>query len=612
MPRHMIIYVALLLAAGWTLTATAQTAPQTVTPQPAIAMHGTPKYGPDFTHFDYTNPAAPKGGTLRLSAEGTFDSLNPFIVKGSPAAGLSFLGTGLLYESLMDQSNDEPFSMYGVLAETIELPEDRSWVAFNLRPEAHWADGEPITAADVVWTFNIMTEKGTPFFKAYYNDVEKAEATSERRILFTFKHAGNTELPLIVSQMSVLPMHYWQKPGRDFATTSLEPPLGSGPYKIASAAAGRSIEYVRDPNWWGAKLPINSGRWNFDRVVYDYYRDSDVALEAFFAGEYDARQESVAKLWATAYDAPAVKDGRIIKAEIENQRPQGIQGFLYNIRRPVFKDRAVREALAYALDFEWSNKQFAFGSYKRSRSYFSNSDLEAKGLPSGRELEILEKFRGRLPAEVFTKEYAPPSTDGSGNNRTNLRKAVELLEAAGYKMGSDGVRKNEKTGQRLEFEIIDANPAFERWALPFIKNLERIGVKASFRVVDAAQYQNRMNDFDYDMTTGSFGESESPGNEQRDYWGSDKADAQGSRNYIGIKDPVIDELIEMIVQAKTREELVACTHALDRVLQWGYYMIPQWHHSAWRLAWWNKLEKPEKLSPISPGIVDTWWAKTKQ
>lgn len=598
----------LALCALFFISLQAKAENEDVTPRPALAMHGAPKYGADFTHFDYVNPGAPKGGALNLFAVGTFDSLNPFIVKGSPAAGLSFLGGDLVYESLMDQSYDEPFSMYGVLAETVELPDERDWVAFNLRPQARWADGVPVSAEDVVWTFNTLMEKGTPFFKAYYADVEKVAATSERRVKFTFRHNENAELPLIISQLSILPKHYWDGTGRDIGATSLEPPLGSGPYKIGTVAAGRSIEYVRNADWWGTSLPVNRGRYNFDRIVYDYYRDNDVALEAFFAGEYDAREENTAKLWETAYDAPPVKDGRVIKAEIPHHRPQGMQMFAYNIRKPVFADRAVREALAYAFDFEWSNKQFAFGKYKRSRSYFSNSDLAAEGLPQGRELEILEKFRGRVPEEVFTAIYNPPATDGSGNARANLRRAVEILEAAGYKLGADGVRVNDKTGVRLEFEFIDANPAFERWILPFLKNLEKIGVKANFRVVDPAQYQNRMNSFDYDMTVASFSQSDSPGNEQRDYWGSAKASMEGSRNYIGVSDPVVDELIEMIISAPSREDLVARTRALDRLLQWGFYGIPNWHINYWRLAWWSKLQKPEHLSGITPGITDTWWS----
>lgn len=578
-------------------------------PVSGIAIHGDVKYKPGFTHLGYVNPNAPKGGRLKQHVIGTFDSLNPFIVKGAPAAGLSFLGTGLLYESLMTQSNDEPFSMYGLIAETIEMPEDRSWVAFNLRPEARWHDGEPITAEDVVWTFNTMMEKGTPFFKAYYGDVKEVVAENNLRVKFIFSVAGNMELPLIMSQISILPKHYWEKEGNMFSETTLVPPLGSGPYQISEVSPGQRIVYKRVENWWGKDLPINRGQYNFDRVEYDYYRDSNVALEAFFAGEYDVREENTAKLWATAYNVPQIKNGSIIKQVIENERPQGMQGFIYNIRRPVFADPIVREALAYAFDFEWSNKQFAYGSYTRSRSYFSNSELASKGLPEGRELEILEPYRDQLPERVFTDEYNPPASGGSGPNRVNLRKAVILLEEAGYILGKDGVRTHNKTGQRLEFEIIDANPAFERWILPFIKNLEKIGVKANFRVVDTAQYQNLMTDFNYDMTIMSFGQSSSPGNEQRDFWGSEKADIPGSRNYIGIKNPVIDGLIEQLINAKDREDLVAHCRALDRVLQWNFYLIPNWHINAWRLAWWNKLEHPEILSKYTPGITTTWWEK---
>lgn len=576
-------------------------------PLPAMAMHGDPKYGPDYTHFDYVNPDAPKGGTLKLSAIGSFDSLNPFIVKGTPAAGLVYLGQGLVYDALMEQSYDEPFSMYCLLCETVERAPDNTWIAFNLRPEAKWHDGQPITADDVVWSFNAFMDKGSPFFKAYYNDVKDAVAESPTRVKFIFKTGENSELPLIISQIAVLPKHYWEQPGRDFGSTSLTPPLGSGPYKFGTITPGRSIEYVRVPDYWGKDLPVNKGRFNFDRIAYDYYRDADVALEAFLAGQYDVREENTAKLWATAYDTPQVKSGKIIKSEIAHTRPQGMQGFIYNIRRPVFQDRKVREALAYAFDFEWSNKQFAYGSYKRSRSYFSNSPLGATGLPQGRELEILEQFRGKIPDEVFTKEYNPPVTDGSGNARENLRIAKQILDDAGYKLGAEGIRV--KDGVKLKFEIIDSNPQFERWINPFVQNLKRLGVEASYRVIDPSQYQNRMNDFDFDMTVMPIAQSDSPGNEQRDFWASAKADIPGARNYIGIKDPVVDELIEQLIKAKSAEDLAAYCHALDRILQWNYLLIPQWHLDHWRLAWSNKLQKPEHLSGLTPAITDTWWVK---
>lgn len=570
-------------------------------------MHGTPKYGPDFKHFEYVNPDAPKGGTLKLHALGTFDSLNPFIIKGTPAAGQLYLGQSLIYDSLMDQSTDEPFSMYCLLCETVELPKDNSSITFNLRTNAKWHDGKPITADDVIWSFNTFMEKGAPFFKAYYGDVKEVITESPTRVKFVFNGGENAELPLIISQISILPKHYWQD--KEFGQSSLVPPLGSGPYKVGAVAAGRSIEYIRVPDYWGKDLPINTGKFNFDRINYDYYRDSDVALEAFLAREYDVRDENTAKLWAESYNTPQIQDGRIIKEEINHQRPAGMQGFIYNVRRDVFKDPKVREALAYAFDFEWSNKQFAFGSYKRSRSYFSNSELASSGLPQGRELEILDKYRGKVPVQVFTEEYNPPKSDGSGNNRTGLAKAKKILDEAGWVMGADGVHV--KDGVKLQFEIIDSNPQFERWVLPFIGNMEKLGIKASFRVVDTAQYQNRMNEFDFDMTVMSIGQSDSPGNEQRDFWSSSKADIPGSRNYMGIKDPVIDEIVEDLIKAKSREDLVAYTHALDRVLQWNYYAIPHWHIDYWRLARWAKLQRPEHLSGLTPGITDTWWEKPK-
>lgn len=601
---HMFLLIILL--AGFASTAQAE-----LIKSSSIAMHGAPKYATDFTHLDYVNPDAPKGGTLKNSAIGTFDSLNPFIIKGSPAGGMAYLGQSLIYDALMEQSYDEPFSMYGLLAETIEYDsEDNSWVAFNLNPKAKWSDGKPVTPDDVIWTFNTLIEKGTPFFKAYYGDVKKVEATSSTRVKFTFKHADNAELPLIISQLPILPKHFWEQDEHNFGSTSLNFPLGSGPYQVSKLDAGRSITYKRNPDYWAKDLPINKGRFNFNKVVFDYYKDSNIALEAFFAGEYDYRIENTAKLWQTGYDAAPVKDGRIIKEEIPHQRPQGVQGFFYNTRKPVFKDIAVRKALAYAFDFEWSNKQFAYGGYKRTDSYFENSELAAKeSVPTGRVLEILEQYRDKLPEEIFTTRYQPPKTDGSGNIRKNLRAAMKILDEAGYRLGKDGVRVHEKTGQRLEFEIVDSNPLFERWVLPFIGNLKKLGVKTSFRVLDPAQYQNRMNDFDYDMTISSIGQSSSPGNEQRDFWASVKADIPGSRNYIGIKSPVIDEIIEKIIKAPSREELVALTRALDRILLSGYYLIPHWHIDYWRVAYWKKLGRPENLSNITPAISDTWWVK---
>lgn len=613
MLKHILFLTALIFgapayaqdAAKPAFTSAQTTAPATeVKPAHAIAMHGTPKYSADFQNFDYVNPDAPKGGTFRQYALGTFDSLNPFIVKGAVAAG-----AGLIYQSLLESSADEPFTEYASLAASLETPEDRSWIIFNLRPEAKWNDGVALTADDVVWTFNALVKDGSPFYKAYYANVKSVEALSPTRVKFTFDMANNRELPLIVGQMQVLPKHYWTAEGRKFGETTLVAPVGSGPYTFGTIKPGDSVEFVRVKDWWAKDLPLNKGRYNFDRLTYQYFRDANVAFEAFLGDRYDFRQENIAKMWATAYDSPAVKDGRLKKESISHHLAQGAQGFIYNTRRKIFQDIEVRKALAYAFDFEWSNKQFAYGSYSRTHSYFSNSDMAAEKFPDAAELKILEPFKSSLPAEVFQNVYTPPSTDGSGNNRENLKAASDILTHAGYVMGKDGVRVNSKTGVRLEFEFVDNNPAFERWVMPFIQNLQKIGVKATYRTIDEAQYQNRMNKFDYDMTVMVIPESSSPGNEQRDFWGSASVDAVGGRNYMGVKDPAVDEIIKGIVSANTREELVAHCRALDRVLQWKYLMIPNWYLSAWRIAYWDRFAKPAKTPEYSLSVSDTWWSK---
>ncbi len=582
------------------------------TPHYAISLHGEPKYPADFKHLDFVNPDAPKGGTLKLHATGTFDSLNPFIVKGVPAAGLNYLRSGLFYESLMQNSWDEPFSLYGVIAQSITVPEDKSWAKFRIRDEARWSDGQPIVAQDVIWTFRTLVEKGQPFFKAYWNDVESVEEIDNKTVIFKFAVHGNAELPLIVAELPVLPKHYWNDGKHDFEETSMEIPVNSGPYKIGKVVAGRSIEYVRNPDWWGEDLSFFRGMNNFDRIVYDYYRDENVAHEAFLAHDYDVKIENTAKIWYEGYNVSSDKSGHLVKEVIRNSRPAGMQAFIFNIRRPVFRDKNVREALGYALDFEWSNKQFAYGDYVRTNSFFENSELSSCcKLPSEEELKILEPLRGQIPDEVFTKSYRAPVSDGSGNIRKNLRAGIKLLEKAGYThLGKDGVRyKILKDGsmQRLDFEILHYSAIFERWVLPFVKNLKRMGVKARFRVVDMAQFQSRTNSFDYDMLIGGFGQSESPGNEQREFWGSDKADIHGSRNLIGVKDPVIDKLVNGIIHASSRDDLVVRTRALDRVLLWNHYVIPMWHYPKWRIAYWDNIKRPEKLSGISPLIAQTWW-----
>ncbi|MCW8914370.1 MAG: extracellular solute-binding protein [Magnetovibrio sp.] len=569
-----------------------------VKPQHAIAMHGQPKYGPDFKHFDYVNPTAPKGGLIRLGGFGSFDSFNAFIPKGEVVDGM-----GLIYDTLMTSSNDEAFTIYGLLAESVEVPKDRSWITFHIRPEARWHDGKPITAEDVKWTFETRMEKGAPSFRYYYADVVKAEILSERSVKFTFKSNENPELPLIVGQMEVLPKHYWET--RDFAKTTLEPPLGSGPYKIKTFDSGRSITYERVGDYWGANIPVNVGQSNFGEIRYEYFRDGAVTVEALKGGAIDYRAENISKTWATAYNIDEVKNGLLIKEEVAHKRPQGMQGYIFNTRRDLFKDPRVRQALSYAFDFEWSNKNLFYGQYTRTRSYFDNSELAATGLPSAEELKILEPYRGRIPEEVFTTEYNPPSTKGDGRIRKNLREADRLLKEAGWVIqGKQRVHKD--TGAVLDFEMMIAQPATERIALPFAKNLERLGVTLRVRTVDASQYIERYRKFDFDMTTQVIGQSMSPGNEQRSFWTTEAADTPSSRNLIGIKDPVVDELVELIISAPTREDLVTRTRALDRVLIWGHYLIPNFHLSYDRLIYWNKYSRPDVV-PMRGTSFSTWW-----
>lgn len=564
-----------------------------------IAMHGDLQYGPDFKHFGYVNPDAPKGGRLKQATVGTFDSFNPFIVRGNPAAGI-----GQIYDTLMTSSADEPFSEYGLLAETIETPADRSWVAFTLRPEARWHDGKPITPEDVIFSFETLRTKGQPFYRAYYGNVDKVEKTGPRTVKFTFKPGENRELPLILGQLVVLPKHWWD--GKEFDSTSLEPPLGSGPYKIKSFEPGRRIVYQRVKDYWGDKLPVNVGRNNFDEIEIDFYRDETVELEAFKAGEYDFRLENSAKAWATAYDVPALKNGLMRKENIPHNRPVGMQAWAFNSRRKPFDDPRVREALGYAFDFEWSNQNLFYGQYKRTRSFFDNSELAATGLPSPGELKVLEPFRGKIPEQVFTTAYEPPKTDGSGDLRPNLRKAAQLLEQAGWKIDPKTRKLVNDQGEPMRFTLLLVQPAFERIALPFVKNLERLGIAADVRTVDSAQYRRLLDEFDFDVVVGNWPQSNSPGNEQRSFWGSAFADKQGSQNYLGIADPTVDALVEAVIAAPDRQALVDRTRALDRVLQWGHWVIPQWHIDNDRVAYWDKFGKPSVV-PDQGVQIDTWW-----
>jgi microcin C transport system substrate-binding protein len=563
-----------------------------------LSLFGNLKYGPGFTHFDYADPQAPKGGTLRLSSIGTFDTLNPFVIKGVPAAGLS-----RIFDTLTTAAEDEPASEYGLVADNIALAPDRLSVLYTLRPIARFHDGTPMTPDDVVWTFDTLRTEGQPLYRSYYRDVTKVEREGARGVRFYFKSAANRELPQILGEMPVLSKAYWS--GRDFTKTTLDPPLGSGPYEIAKVDPGNSITYRRVADYWGRDLPVNKGRYNVDTIRYDYYRDATVALEAFKAGQYDLRLENASKDWATGYDCPALRAGLIKKVIIPNELPSGMQGFGFNLRRPIFQDPRVRDALAYAFDFEWSNKNLFYGAYRRTRSYFDNSELAATGLPTGEELKILDRFRGQIPDAVFTKEYDPPKYDGSGDIRAGLLKALKLLEEAGWTF-KGGRLVDAKTGQPFEFEILLDNPQFERIVLPMVGNLRRLGITARVRTVDTAQYQRRMDTFDFDMTVVLFPQSLSPGNEQREFWGSRAAEQPGSQNLLGIKSKVIDALIEELVHAPDRASLVAHVRALDRVLQYGYYVIPNFHLGAYWVAYWDEFGRP-KISPKYGLDFDAWW-----
>jgi microcin C transport system substrate-binding protein len=566
-----------------------------------LSLFGDLKYGADFQHFDYVNPNAPKGGAMKFSAIGTFDTLNPFIVKGVPAAGI-----GQLFDTLMLQSSDEPGSNYGLIAESVDLAPDRLSELFTLRKGARFNDGSPITPDDVVWTFDTLRKHGLPMYRSYYADVTKVEKEGDRGVRFSFKSAENRELPVIVGEMPVLSKAYWS--GREFEKTTLEPPVGSGPYKIDALEAGRSITYRRVADYWAANLPVRKGRENVDVIRYDYYRDGTIALEAFKAGQYDIRQENSSKQWATGYESPALSSGLIKKEQIKNELPSGMQGFGFNLRRPLFQDPRVREALGYAFDFEWSNKNLFYGLYHRTRSYFDNSELAATGVPQGDELKLLEPFRGQIPDDVFTKEYNPPKYDGSGEIRDGLKQALALLKQAGWSFKGEQL-VNDKTGQPFKFEFLNDDPQIERVALPFLQNLKRLGIIATLRTVDVSQYQQRMDNFDYDMTVTVIAQSLSPGNEQREFFGSAAADQMGSQNLIGIKSPAIDTLIEQVIQAPTRADLVTRVHALDRVLQYGYYLVPQYHLGDYWFAYWNKFRHPDTAPKYAPGL-DTWWVDT--
>ena len=573
-------------------------------PQHGISMHGTPKYEADFSAFDYVNPDAPKKGTLSQGAIGMFDTFNPYVINGIAPAGV-----GLMHDTLMKQSLDEPFSLYGLIVRTIDVPDDRSWVAFEINPDAKFSDGSKITPADVIFSFEILRDKGLPTYRYYYGDVDKVYQEGDNRVVFKFKEGvNNRELPLILGELPILSKTYWQD--RDFTKTSLDIPVVSGAYVVDSFDPAKFIEYRLNPNYWAMDLNVNRGQNNFEKIKYDYYRDATVMSEAFKAGAIDIRQENEAKKWAALKNEPAILEGRLKQKEFAHQLPSGMQGFVFNLRRPIFADAKVREALSYAFDFSWANQNLFHGLYKRTTSYFDNSYLKSPPLPTPDELKLLAPYRAELPQDLFSTAFMVPSND-SGKMRHNLKTALDLLAQSGWTV-QNGVLQN-ALGDPFEFEILldaPSAPMWERVLLPFVGQLKRLGIKARIATVDVIQYKNRLDSFDYDMIVSVWGQSLSPGNEQRYYWGSEAADSKGSMNYAGVKDPVVDALIDKVISATTAEELTTATHALDRVLLWSYLVVPHWHTPVLRYVYWDKFEMPKGI-PMKGISPLTWWVKTK-
>jgi microcin C transport system substrate-binding protein len=605
--RHRFLKPVILIAA-LILVSFAAPAQATPKPQTALAMTDAPLYPPDFTHFNYADPDAPKGGILKLGTVGSFDSLNPFIVRGQPPFGLGSGTMSLVYESLMVRGWDEPFTLYGLIAQSVEVADDRSSIIFNLNPAARFSDGTPVTADDVLFSFTTLRDHGRPNHRAYYKKVLVAEKLSPLRVSFTFKanESGviDREMPLIMGLMPIFPKHDWD--GREFNQTSLRIPIGSGPYKISALDLGRSITYERDAHYWGRDLPPMRGLYNFNKIRIDYYRDDSVSLQAFKAGQYDLRRESDPTKWATAYDFPAAQQGRVRLEKLEHHRTEPAYGFIFNTRRPLLAGPVLRAALQYSFDFTWVNKNLFHGQYKRVASFFPNSELAATGLPTGKELAILDTYRSQLPPEVFTTAPAPPEAIGEEQFRANLLKAENMLRTAGYKITGDQLYTPK--GVPVTFEIMLSDPVEEKVALNWAHALKRLGVTATIHTVDSAQYQSRLAAFDYDVTMNKWFNSLSPGNEQMYFWGSAASDQKGSRNYAGVRDPVVDALAASIPNAKTREELIAATRALDRVLMAGHYMVPLYYLGADDIASWTRLHHPDKMS-LYGNVMESWWGQ---
>lgn len=579
-----------------------------------IALYGDLKYPANFSHFDYVNPDAPKGGDIRLMSTGSFDTLNPYTLKGiSPAntPGIYHFGISELNETLLvgsgeyAKSGDEPQSAYGLIAESIEYPEDRSWVIFNINPKARFHNGEAITADDVLFSFNTLMEQGHPRFQNQYKDVSKVEKLADLRVKFSFSAADNRSMPLRAGELPIFSKNYWQD--RDFTKNGMNVPLGSGPYRVAKVDPGRMIRFERAKDYWGKDLPVNRGRYNFDSVTYDFYRDLTVAFQAFKAHEYDAHYEYISSNWKTGYDFPARHNGDVKQLEIRHQIPANVQAFFFNTRRDLFKDVRVRQAIGLMFDFEWLNRSLFAGAYTRTLSYFDNTELASSGIPAGAELTLLEPYRDQLPAELFTEPFRLSKTKGDGNLRKQQRAALKLLAKAGWNI-QGGKLIHQKTAQRFSFTLLSDQPSFAKVLLPFKKSLERIGIEMVIRTVDRSQYKRQLDEFDFDMTVFVLGQSSSPAHEMREYFHSSLADINGNRNYAGIKNPVIDVLVDQVIASSSRTQLVERARALDRVLLWNHYVIPQYHINYHRLAIWDRFGIPKTVPDYRLGF-ENWWIK---
>ncbi len=569
-----------------------------------ISTFGDLKYTSNFTNFSYVNPDAPKGGNIKYGVEGTFNSLNPFILKGISAAGIE-----MIFDSLMENSADEISTKYGLIAKSAHLSEDKKSIIFKLRKEAKFHDGSKITADDVIFSFNKISKEGHPSYQMVYADIKKAVKINSHKVQFIFKNNNNRELPTTIAGLPVISKKYYEN--IKFNKSSLETPLTSGPYKIKKMQAGRSITYERVKDYWAKDLPVNKGRHNFDEISYDYYRDGNILVEAFKAGNFDFRQENVSRNWATAYNIDKVKDGKIIKKEITHSLPTGMQAFVLNLRKDKFKNKRLREALNYAFDFEWVRNKIFYGAYKRTNSYFVNTEFANKNLPEKRELKILTKLKKQYPDDIpddaFHKIYQNPQSDASGYDRKNLLKAKKILEDAGYFI-KDGKLIDPKTNKALEIEFLIGSKSFSMVIAPMKKNLAKLGITAKIRLVDENQYKIRINEFDYDVIVTVFGQALIPGNEQYAYWHSSGKNIKGSRNLSGVDNKAVDYLLGKIIKSKNKKELQTYTKILDRILLWNFYTVPQWHNNSYRILYKNKFQMP-KISPLYSVGIDSWWSK---